>query len=74
MSNEQIKAVRDCALAIIREREADGLEPLTATAREVSARMRANYLDVVFAFGALNAYGVATCGNTINDYFFKRNK
>lgn len=74
ITNDFIVAVRNEANAIIEERKADGLEPLATTAHEVSERLHANYTDTVFAFGALHAYGVATCGSTLNDYYYEKKK
>lgn len=68
------REVYECALAIIRDKEAHGVLPLHATSDEVVERLRRAPTDVAYEFGRIDAYGVATCGRTLNGYYLENKK
>lgn len=66
------RAVYDCALAVIDEKERCGIAPLTATTAEVADRLRIGIHEAAFEFGRIDAFGVAECGRTLNGHYLKR--
>ncbi len=68
------REVYDAAMAIIKEKENCCTLPLHATTEEVAQTLHKSTLDVAYEFGRIDAYGVATCGHTLNGYYLENKK
>lgn len=68
------REVYEAAMAIIKEKENCCTLPLHATTEEVAHTLRKSTLEVAYEFGRIDAYGVATCGCTLNGYYIENKK
>ncbi len=68
------REVYEAAMAIIKEKETCCVLPLHATTEEVAQVLHKSMLEVAYEFGRIDAYGVATCGRTLNGYYIENKK